>query len=125
MKNNETLRKRIKSLEAIFDIKNLKFQYWNSCDSKKPKDILNCFSIKGVHIDFEDFGIFSSAHDMVEKYKLNSCHEHLLEQHAGKNPIINLLSNNQATGFWSMSYSLIDTRKNFCLNINGLSLIHI
>jgi len=56
---------------------------------------------------------------MVNKFKLNSCHQHLLEQHSGKNPVINLLSNNEANGFWSLSYSLIDTKKKLCLNING------
>ena len=42
-----------------------------------------------VYIDFEDFGIFSSAKDMVKKYELNSCHDHLIEQHAGKNELLN------------------------------------
>ena len=44
---------------------------------------------------------------------------HLIEQHSGKNQIIKLLSDNEASGFWSLSYTLIDTLKNFSLNITG------
>ena len=115
----ENISARIESIQAVNDIKNLKFKYLNACDLKKPNDILGCFDSKKVYIDFEDFGIFSSAQDMVEKYKLYSCHPHLIEQHSGKNQIIKLLSNNEASGFWSLSYSLIDTLKNFSLNITG------
>ena len=56
---------------------------------------------------------------MVKKYKHNSCHDHLIEQHAGKNEIINLLSTNEATGFLSLTYTLIDTLKNINLQITG------
>ena len=115
----ENISARIEAIQAVNDIKNLKFKYLNACDLKKPNDILECFDSKKVYIDFEDFGIFSSAQDMVEKYKLYSCHPHLIEQRSGKNQIIKLLSDNKASGFWSLSYSLIDTLKNFSLNITG------
>ena len=119
MNTKENISTRIEAIQAIYDIKNLKFKYLNACDSKKPNDILKCFISKKVHIEFEDFGIFSSAQDMVEKYILYSCHPHLIEQHSGKNEIIELLSDDKASGFWSLSYSLIDTLKNFSLNITG------
>ncbi|MDA7575994.1 nuclear transport factor 2 family protein [Gammaproteobacteria bacterium] len=119
MNIKENISARIEVIHAVNDIKNLKFKYLNACDLKKPNDILECFDSRKVYIDFEDFGIFSSAQGMVEKYKLYSCHPHLIEQHSGKNQIIKLLSNNEASGFWSLSYSLIDTLKNFTLNITG------
>ena len=107
MRNNKDINQRIESIQAVTTIKNLKFKYWNACDLKKPDDILSCFCKDDVYIDFEDFGIFTSAQAMVKKYKHNSCHDHLIEQHAGKNEIINLLSTKEATGFWSLSLSLI------------------
>ena len=119
MNTREKLHSRIEAIQAVYDIKNLKFKYLNACDSKKPSDILGCFDSKKVYIDFEDFGVFSSAQDMVKKYKVYSCHPHLIEQHSGKNQIIKLLSDNEASGFWSLSYTLIDTLKNFSLNITG------
>ena len=119
MINNTNINKRIETIRAINDIKNLKFKYWNACDLKKPVEILNCFCSENIYINFEDFGIFSSAQDMVKKYEINSCHDHLIEQHAGKNQIIKLLSTNKASGFWSLSYSLIDTLKNINLYITG------
>ena len=119
MKNNQDMNERVESIHAVSNIKNLKFKYLNACDLKKPADILSCFCMDNVYINFEDFGIFSSAKAMVKKYELNSCHDHLLEQHAGKNEVIKLLSSNEASGFWSLSYSLIDTLKNINLYITG------
>jgi hypothetical protein len=119
MSSSASIRERIERIQAINNIRNLKFKYWNACDSKKPTDILECFYSEKIYINFEDFGIFASAKDMVKKYEFYSCHSHLIEQHAGKNPIIKLLSSNEASGYWSMSYSLIDTQKKISLNISG------
>jgi len=119
MPSNKHIIQRIERIQAHFDITELKFNYWRACDSKEPKQILECFCSNDVHIDFEDFGTFSSAQDMVVKYEINSCHGHIIEQHSGKNPIIKLLSNNKAKGIWSMFYSLIDTKKNISFNITG------
>ena len=119
MRNNQDINERIESIHSVSNIKNLKFKYWNDSKLKKPADILSCFCMDDVYINFEDFGIFSSAKAMVKKYELNSCHDHLLEQHAGKNEVIKLLSSNEALGFWSLSYSLIDTLKNINLYITG------
>ena len=119
MINNININQRIESIEAEYLIKNLKFTYWNACDLKKSDDVLACFCRDEVYINFEDFGIFSSAKDMVKKYRLHSAHPHLIEQHAGKNPIIKILSSNEASGSWTLSYSLIDTIKNFSLIITG------
>ena len=115
-----SINERIEKIRAIYKIKNLKSEYWNACDLKKPTDILSCFCAENVYINFEDFGIFSSAQDMVNKYEFHSCHPHLIEQHAGKNPIIKLLSCSEASGFWSMSYNLIDTQKKTSLIIYGI-----
>jgi hypothetical protein len=119
MANNKNIIQRIEAIKAIYNIKELKFRYWKACDAKEPIKILECFCSDNVHIDFEDFGTFSSAQDMVNKYEINSCHNHLIEQHSGKNPIIKLLSNSKAEGSWSLSYSLIDTKKNISLSITG------
>jgi len=55
----------------------------------------------------------------LKNIKLTRVTHHLIEKHLGKNPVIGLLSNNEANGFWAMSYSLIDTKKKFTLNIQG------
>jgi hypothetical protein len=99
MISDANIKERIERIHAINNIKNLKFKYWNACDSKKPADILECFYTEKIYINFEDFGVFTSAKDMVKKYEFYSCHPHLIEQHAGKNPIIKLLSSNEASGF--------------------------
>ena len=40
MSSSANIRDRIERIQAINNIKNLKFKYWNACDSKKPTDIL-------------------------------------------------------------------------------------
>jgi len=119
MNGENNLAQRIEIINSVLEIKNLKYSYWAACDQKEPKTILDSFYKGNVHIDFEDFGIFTSANDMVEKYKLNSCHPNLIEQHAGKNPIINVISSNKALGLWGLSYNLVDTKRKIHLTVNG------
>jgi hypothetical protein len=109
---------RIKNLEDHDLITKLKYRYWNACDSKDSILMLDCFSTKAVKIDYEDFGIFDSAKEMVNKFIAFACHDHLVESHAGKNPVITL-NNNTASGSWAMNYTLIDTRKDIILNVSG------
>jgi hypothetical protein len=61
MINSTNINERIGAIQAINEIRNLKFKYWNACDLKKPDVILGCFCSENVYINFEDFGIFSSA----------------------------------------------------------------
>jgi len=120
MTNIEKLSERLSLLEADSNIKALKYRYWNACDSKNPNDILKCFDDGEVSIDYEDFGVFSSSLDMVNKFKVNSCHPHLIEQHAGKNPVIKFITCDQAKGSWSMVYNLEDTQKLISLTLTGI-----
>ena len=109
---------RIKNLEDHDLITKLKYRYWNACDAKDSILMLDCFSTKAVKIDYEDFGLFDSAKEMVDKFIIFSCHDHLLESHAGKNPVITV-NENYASGLWAMNYTLIDTKKDIILNISG------
>jgi len=59
VQTKDNIETRIEAIQAIGEIKNLKYKYFNACDSKKPADILKCFESNRVHIDFEDFGVFS------------------------------------------------------------------
>jgi hypothetical protein len=109
---------RIKNLEDHDLITKLKYRYWNACDAKDSTLMLDCFSTKAVKINYEDFGIFDSAKEMVDKFIAFACHDHLLESHAGKNPVITL-DNNTASGSWAMNYTLVDTKKDIILNVSG------
>ena len=119
MKSNNNISERIEALQAINLIKNLKFRYWNACDLKKPADISGCFCSDEVYINFEEFGTFSAAKDMVEKYELQSCHAHLIEQHAGKNPIISfkgIPSNGESSNFvFDLENKIKEVCKNYSL----------
>tara|TARA_B110000305_G_C19461067_1_gene654407 strand:- start:3209 stop:3706 length:498 start_codon:yes stop_codon:yes gene_type:complete len=114
-----TLEQRIANLEAISEIKGLKYRYWQACDQKDPHSMIECFASEGVVIDYEDFGCFKSADLMVKKYIEFACHPHLLESHHGKNEIIEL-DETGAHGTWSMNYSLVDEKNQVVIQLNGV-----
>jgi len=39
-----TLEQRIANLEAISEIKGLKYRYWQACDQKDPHSMIECFA---------------------------------------------------------------------------------
>ena len=119
MEGHLSLEQRVTRLEDIHAIKRLKYNYWKACDAKNPASVLQCFSSKEVHIDYEDFGLFRSAQDMVDKYVTFACHPYLIEVHHGKNKIITLNSSG-ADGLWSMNYSLVDEQNDLVINLNGI-----
>lgn len=119
MEGHLSLEQRVTRLEDIHAIKRLKYNYWKACDGKNPTSVLQCFSSKEVHIDYEDFGLFRSAQDMVDKYVTFACHPYLIEVHHGKNEIITLNSSG-ADGLWSMNYSLVDEQNDLVINLNGI-----
>jgi hypothetical protein len=119
MEGHLSLEQRVTRLEDIHAIKRLKYNYWKACDAKNPASVLQCFSSKEVHIDYEDFGLFRSAQDMVDKYVTFACHPYLIEVHHGKNEIITLNSSG-ADGLWSMNYSLVDEQNDLVINLNGI-----
>ena len=118
MNLSQSINKRITHLEDYEAIKNLKYRYFDACDKKDTQSMIECFSHNAVHIDYEDFGKFNTAKKMVNKFKLFSCFDHLLEHHSGKNPIIKITKNN-ASAHWSLSYFLVDTNKKITLNLTG------
>jgi len=117
MNNSE----KILYLDDVNEIKNLKYRYFIACDNHNISQIEACFCGGDIHIDFENFGTFSSIQSMLKVYKDKSINDGQIESHLGKNPVINI-HNNQADAKWGLSYSMIDLKKSLRVNIQGFYL---
>ena len=55
MNIKEDITARIEAIQAVNDIKNLKFKYLNACDLKKPNDIVMlCPKVKPVILQIKE-----------------------------------------------------------------------
>ena len=57
MNNSE----KILYLDAVHEIKNLKYRYFKACDNHNISQIEASFCDGDIHIDFENFGTFNSC----------------------------------------------------------------
>lgn len=112
---------KILYLDAIDEIKKLKYRYFKACDTHNTSAIASCFSEKLVLIDFENFGVFNSAESMLKVYKEKSVKDGQTECHYGKNPVIEIKAE-KASGQWGLAYSMIDFKKSIRVNIQGFYL---
>ena len=117
MNNSE----KILYLDDVHEIKNLKYRYFKACDNHNISQIEACFCDGDIHIDFENFGTFSTIKSMLKVYKDKAINDGQVENHFGKNPVINVF-NNRADAQWSLSYSMVDLKKSIKTNIQGLYL---
>ena len=117
MNNSE----KILYLDAVHEIKNLKYRYFKACDNHNISLIEDCFCDGDIHIDFENFGTFSTAQSMLRVYKDKSINDGQIESHYGKNPVINIY-NDHADAQWGLAYSMMDLKKSLRVNIQGFYL---
>ena len=104
------LEQRLSQLEAIDAIKSLKHRYLMACDTKQPELMRNCFAEGEVLIDYGPAGQFSHRDQLVDVFTEVGCHPHMLEMHHAHNPLIELLSGEEARGSWELCYQLVNTR---------------
>ena len=48
-----------------------------------------------------------------------ACHDFMLESHHAHNPIINIIDEVNASGEWALTYSLINTKDNSIVTLQG------
>ena len=103
MADQTTLEQRIARLEAIEEIKALKYRYWRACDGKDPEGFRAAFIAKGAFIDFGPLGSFDDADGIAEVYSAIAPQKdqdrHLtLDLHHGVHPDIRITGDAGATG---------------------------
>lgn len=106
---DSTLEQRIARLEAVEEIKALKYRYWRACDGKDPAGFRAAFIAKGAFIDYGPLGSFDDADPITEIYKAIALRKQdgkhlILDMHHGLHPDIVLTSETTATGAWTLRF---------------------
>lgn len=113
------LERRVRALEDVEAIKQLKHRYFFSCDQKRPAEVRTCFVDGPMTIDYGRIGQFDSADAMVAVFEQLACVDHMVEMHHAQNPQIELVDDDRATGTWGLYYFLIDTERQICTQLAG------
>lgn len=114
-----TLEQRIDRLEAIEAIRQLKAEYFKTCDNKQPEAVRACFVDGPVVIEYGRIGSFTSADAMVAEFERLACGEHIVEMHHAQNPQIEIHSPESASASWGLYYYMIDTQQQALIQLGG------
>lgn len=113
------LERRVRALEDIQAIQDLKARYWRACDRQRPDEVRDCFAPHGAVVDYEGFPIFSDREDFVSLYRELGCRPGVMDMHHGQNPQIRLLADDQAEGLWDVYYFGIDRGAGTTIQLAG------
>ncbi len=116
---SEDLEKRVQELEDILAIQTLKYTYLNACDAKDVQTMISTFVTLDCKIDYGSVGSFTNREDLAAIFEEVACHEYMLESHHAHNPIIKILDSVEATGNWSLTYNLINTKDSSITTLHG------
>lgn len=104
-----TLEQRIARMEAVEQIKALKYRYWRACDGKDPVGFRSAFVAVGAAIDFGPLGSFDDADPITDIYTKIALRKQdgkhlILDMHHGLHPDIVLTSDTTASGSWTLRF---------------------
>ena len=105
----DQLETRLRKLEDLEAIRQLKARYLACCDQKDPQGMRDCFAPGPVRIDYGRIGVFEDRDQLAAIFEQLGCHPHVVEMHHGINPQIDVLDDTQALGTWGLHYQMIDT----------------
>ena len=119
MSDLASLAHRVRVLEDIEAVRQLKHRYFVACDNKRPADVLGCFVPGEVAIDYGRIGCFTRAADMVAVFEQLACQPHIVEMHHAQNPQINVLDADRAEATWGLYYFMVNTRDRSVTQLGG------
>ena len=112
-----SLEERIAALEAVEEIKRLKYRYLRACDRKQPEEFRACFVASGAVLDYgEKLGQFRDADGIravFEAIALKQVDGHyvVLDMHHAVHPDIRVTSPTTAEGEWSLRFRQVNTER--------------
>lgn len=112
-----TWEQRIVRLEAIEQIRQLKHRYLRACDHKEPEMFRECFVASGAVVDYGPrMGRFEDADGIAEVYRRVAMEQvdggyNVLDMHHGLHADIEVLSDTEARGAWTLRFRQIDRRE--------------
>jgi hypothetical protein len=120
MSNVAELEQRLRALEDINAIKDLKARYLRACDRKQPADMRDCFIPHGAVIEAEGFPSFNDREGWVQVFtELAVNNPNILDMHHGQNPQIVLTGADTAQGVWDLHFCQINMKERTVVNMAG------
>jgi hypothetical protein len=113
-----SLERRVGRLEAIEAIRQLKHHYLRACDLKQPDTFRECFVAHGAVVDYGPrMGRFEDADGIADVYRRVALERvdgayNVLDMHHGVQADIEVTSDTEATGAWTLRFRQIDRRAN-------------
>lgn len=111
-----SLEHRIARLEAIEAIRRLKHRYLRACDLKEPETFRDCFVAHGAVVDYGPrMGRFEDADGIADVFRRVALEQvdgayNVLDMHHGLQDVIDVLSETEATGAWTLRFRQVDRR---------------
>jgi hypothetical protein len=101
------LQRRVRALEAIRAIEQLKYRYWRACDRKDAEAFRDCFVASGADLDYGELGRFSDREALVQVFSQVAGARQdgrwlVQDVHHGKHPSVELIDEQTARGEWTM-----------------------
>ena len=113
---NPTVEQRIAGLEAIRQIEELKYRYLRAVDGKNFDEFRECFVTEGGSFGYGPMGTFSSVDELLavfNAYFLGRNDEgnyFIFDMHHAMHPTIELRSDTEAVGEWTLRFREVNTR---------------
>ena len=106
------LEARLRKLEDLESIRQLKARYLACCDAKDVEGMRDCFIPGKVAIDYGAIGVFDDRDQPIDVFQKLGGHDHIVDMHHGVNPEIAVLDDRTARGTWGLYFHQINTKDN-------------
>ncbi|QFG20107.1 nuclear transport factor 2 family protein [Actinomadura sp. WMMB 499] len=108
-----TLEERVAALEAVEQIKALKYRYLRACDRKDADAFRDCFVAEGASMDYGPTGSFEDRDALTAVFRnVGLAREGgryvVLDMHHAMHPVIELLGEGRAKGAWTLRFRQVD-----------------
>ncbi|MDB5970301.1 MAG: bile acid 7-alpha dehydratase [Hydrocarboniphaga sp.] len=104
------LMRRVRALEIVREIEQLKYRYLRACDAKDAAAFRDCFVREGADLDYGVLGQFSDREPLVQIFEAvarsrggdGSWLVH--DIHHGHHPSVEVIDENTATARWTLGF---------------------
>lgn len=118
MQELEQLEQRIRALEDVAAIQQLKARYLRACDRKLPDAVRDCFVQHGAVIEAQGFATMQGREAWVELFtRLAVDNPAIMDMHHGHNADITLTGPDTATGLWDLEFCQINIKERTVVNM--------
>ena len=114
------LEQRLRALEDINAIRELKARYLRACDRKQPEVMRDCFVEAGAVIEADGFPSFNDREGWVKVFtELSVNNPNIMDTHHGQNPQISLTGPDSASAVWDLQFSQVNLKERTVVNLAG------